>query len=327
MSYGDQRTGPWTLPKPTNLVSKPPILIKSLCGRFSHESYRRAYLSALGWDNLDPNGQPSYKYNVQGDLYVVPAQLLIFGLIASEYKIRQSILRPCSPHSFLRLRNDENKLTTEPAPLQFLSRGFSACNIVPRFEWFLAYPSAFAAWTSIYRFALNGTFDLQMPHADAQLTMCGVKKGDYFFVTRIAVMSVFVLEKPFEYAKGLACSEYIFYTKSKNALSLAKEKLLAKDVRISNCNLTKGLTDEQWTKIESLFLGSFQRRRINNKSNSPKYAPRDIINAIILKLGTPYPWWQLPVSVGLRYAAMKKYASLESAGAWQNIINTLLECS
>jgi hypothetical protein len=35
-------TGPWTLPKPTALVSKPPILIKSRCGRFSHESYRRA---------------------------------------------------------------------------------------------------------------------------------------------------------------------------------------------------------------------------------------------------------------------------------------------
>ena len=36
-------TGPWTLPKPTNLVSMSPILIKSRCGRFSYESYRRAY--------------------------------------------------------------------------------------------------------------------------------------------------------------------------------------------------------------------------------------------------------------------------------------------
>jgi hypothetical protein len=35
-------TGPWTLPKPINLVSKPPILMESRCGRFTHESYRQA---------------------------------------------------------------------------------------------------------------------------------------------------------------------------------------------------------------------------------------------------------------------------------------------
>ena len=43
-------TGPWTLPKPTNLVSKPPILMESRCGRFTRESYRQASsgLSMLG---------------------------------------------------------------------------------------------------------------------------------------------------------------------------------------------------------------------------------------------------------------------------------------
>jgi hypothetical protein len=41
-------TGPWTLPKPINLVSKPPILMESRCGRFTHESYRQA------WDKSFP---------------------------------------------------------------------------------------------------------------------------------------------------------------------------------------------------------------------------------------------------------------------------------
>ena len=40
-------TGPRTLPKPTNLVSKPPILMESRCGRFTHESYRQAYIGHL----------------------------------------------------------------------------------------------------------------------------------------------------------------------------------------------------------------------------------------------------------------------------------------
>ena len=110
------------------------------------------------------------------------------------------------------------------------------------------FPSASAAWGSVYRNALSGVFDLVMPRAEIDCTMFGFWVGKKFFATRIEVLKLRPTEAPHEFANGQARADYVFYEATLNSWN--QEQMTASaDPRVSPLGWVSPMTDEQWARV------------------------------------------------------------------------------
>jgi hypothetical protein len=150
-----------------------------------------------------------------------------------------------------------------------------AASSLGRLQWLYCFPSARAAFDSVYRYATQGTFGICLPNVDAEILVQGQLRQDVLFASRLFITACSPLEAPFAWA-GHQPEEF--------RLDGCKrwEQL---DPVLTDASLLQGsvgweLSDAEWSYVEHLFPPG--PRLISGKR------ARDSVSAILRKLGTGF---------------------------------------
>jgi hypothetical protein len=311
----------------------------------------REYLDGLGLPNLGADGQPVYEVSTSAGLLAIPAQVLVQAVLGVHSQFRRALLRPWGP-GFLMTAFAESgaqSLALRPTPHRMLQIQLEQPTIATKLEWILAYPSATAAWCSVYRHALDGRFDMDMPKAFATASISARPVDGKLFVTRLEVMVMTPAEEPHPYAAATANRSFIFNESVRRRPTHGKAAAPSRDERFA-CGQqrqagqseaadsgTKGggelqaqepseplatvvpLTDAQWARIEPLVLGALNPKGPAQPGAPRAHAMRDVVDVIRLKLGAPYSWLKVPVDRKLAKTASAMLSKLSRCGAWEAV--------
>ncbi len=312
------------------------------------------YLEGLGLAHLEESGQPVYEAMTDAGRMLIPAQLLVLATLGANSQFRQVLLRPWGPEFLMSACAElgAQQLTLRPTPNRMLRLQLEHPAIAAKLEWVLSYPSAAAAWGSVYRNALEGVFDMRMPKALATVSAWALPVDGTLLVTRLELLTLTPAEEPHPFATAQAKREFVFNnsvhrrpTHGKAAaptrdLSLAAQvhdqpsptagtlavnaaNILADTEAAANSGAVTRcvpkITDEQWLRIEPL-LTSTLKPIGGATSGAPRaHTLRELIDAIRLKLGTPYSWSKLPVAPKCMQGATVLLSKLKRAGVWAAI--------
>lgn len=154
------------------------------------------YLNAIGAPNLDARGQKTYVFSDAKHSIVLPAQLLVFEIIATLNTVKQLILTPSSPRQVVTVfRGNDETLEMRPS---HQGQQRLAISQLERLAWMQQYPSTQAFWSSVYLSALKGQLSPQLPKASLTAQLRGKFVGRTLYVTRIVSAHLAADEPPFE---------------------------------------------------------------------------------------------------------------------------------
>jgi hypothetical protein len=306
----------------------------------SLKTLRRAsaegYLSAIGSDPSLSAAQPVYEADTAKGMVIIPAQLLLMELFGAAAAFRRILFTPLSVSSLITATWAEEGVEVAPAPSPILKRlgppqvterkAISVRNgsgrdekSKLRAEWILTFPSVTAAWGSVYRHALRGRFDIDLPSADVDVALrCRAVNGKVF-VTSVTVMVIRPTELPHPFAINSQRREF----KMNESVNMRPRRrprdtyvAPSKDESIRLNASNPKLSDAQWLNVESLVNKNYC---LSGAGSSRRSSLRDVVDAVRLKLATPYSWSQLPVPPEMAYSARKMLSKLKRSGDWDRI--------
>ena len=191
-------------------------------------------------------------------------------------------------------------------------------NTVSRFEWMLSYPSAHKAWGSVYRNALDGRLDMALPKAIVDMSIRARRAGDRLMVAQLVARRLSPLEEPFEFANGLAAKEFLLQAcpprTHRGTAPIAVEELLR------SRGFAGPMNDDQWNRVDRILNVRMPHR---GRPGHPPRCLREIVDVILLKLGTPYSWKKMPTSSQLMASAFQWFSRLKKEGVWQEVMEEL----
>lgn len=286
----------------------------------------REYLDGLGLEALEANGQPVYEVSTCAGLLVIPAQLLVLATLGANSQFRRVLLRPWGPGFLMSAfaEHGAQSLAMHPTPNRMLQLQLERSALTSKVEWVLSYPSATAAWGSVYRHALDGRFDMDMPQAFATASVMARTVNGKLLVTRLRLMTLTPAEEPHPFATEVAKCAFVFNDGVNLRPTHGKAAAPTRDERFSTPQQGPGsvapLTDEQWARIEPLVRGSLHSKGPAKPGAPRTYSMREVIDVIQLKLGTPYSWSKVPADKKLVQSATVLLSKLKRRGVWEAIV-------
>jgi hypothetical protein len=281
------------------------------------------YLSGLGLDGLCTEGQAVYEFDSSIGVLVVPSQLLILATFGSQLPLRRELLAPLGPEALMTLLLTDGQLLLEKTPGRNRKENIGASMIRTRLEWLLTYPSARAAWGSIYRNALEGRFDSKPVRATAEVLPYGCLVGGKFLVTRLRVQKMTPDEEPHEFAHVAARSTFVFDTR----LLATHVPGQGRPARVNKFLVSWNgeLSDAQWGAIEPI-LETF-------KNSSPRgtrtrlYPQRALVNIMVSKAHGAQTSRVAKADAERRTneAAIELFYRLKRKGYWAQITSALTQ--
>lgn len=282
----------------------------------------RQYLDGLGFDALDAGSQPVYELGTEPGRLVIPAQLLVLAVLGANSQLRKVLLRPWGP-SFLMsafAAPGSAQLSVIRTPNQMLNLQFLYSTIVSRLEWVLSYPSATAAWGSVYRYALDGRFDMRMPRALATVSVLARLVKGRLLVTQMQLEALTPAEEPHPFAVIGAKREFLFHKRAPQCATHRKAATPACDESFASYARTvTPLTDEQWSDVEPGILGALQSKGGTGSGAPRAHSLRALVDVIRLKLDTAVPWSKVPADRMLAQGARVLLSKLKRNGVWDTV--------
>lgn len=289
----------------------------------------RGYLDAIGLPMHDDQGQTVYEVETEAGVLVIPTQLLVLATLGSVHQCRRVLLRPFGPTYLMSAFPPQRpgSLIVLPTPHRMQTLQMEGPSIAPKLEWVLSYPSATAAWGSVYRNALDGRFDMMMPRAEVTACIWAQRIGKKLFVTRLKVMKVTPTEEPHPFAADSAKHSFVFNSSLNTRQTHGKAAAPTGDTRVANIGGNCGsgaagctggavlpMTDAQWLALEQVMTG------ITTPAMARRHTVRAVLDVIFLKLGTPYPWTKVPADKRLVNSASVLLSKLKRLGVWDAVI-------
>lgn len=297
--------------QPLKLAGATTIQTTTSCAKWQRESGK------LFWEKLDiQDKKPSdcqgiFRVSVGGTPYLIPASVFIQAMMRPLQKIHQFLFKPQGLESFCTplLGNDKPNLG-----INLARKGlFDSHNKLPTwftgvYSWMSCFPSANRMWASVYNSANSGHLDIELPQALLTMSLTSVKHGEVNLVTKILISTIEADEPPFLFASNHANKIQL--------LSIAKPNLRATN-RHKLEILPRGevwqLTDKEWQAISAVMP----------RRNGNKYDMREIIDLILVKMGTGCPWRLLPFG-NLNFPIVQNtYHRLTTSGNWEKVKETL----
>lgn len=300
---------------PRNVRRQVSLLLSDLC-----PSSTRQYLDGLGLGHLNAAGQPAYEAETACGTLVVPAQLLILGLLAGTRQLRRLLLRPSGLQN-LPSCSQLRATFAQPDATHRLHHWPGGESERTRIEWLLTHPSASAAWSSVYRHALEGRFDMSMPQAEIVASVLVCPHEAKLLVTRLVVMQVEALENvPDCQARGRT---FVLNKIVNSRPTHGKAAAPASDIRLSRGGEVPPVTDEEWARIEPLLYSVLHTSVHGHKGAGRAYPMRTLLDVARLKLGTPYSWSKVPVDEKIAKSASVLLSKLQRKGVWEKVVSAL----
>jgi hypothetical protein len=270
------------------------------------------YLRGVGLEHLDGKGQVAYAVTTEAGRVVIPSQLMMMATVGAHGPCRALLLEPTEPSSLMQVHAGRGT----GLRIEASSEVYNQAPLVERLTWLLTYPSAHAAWGSVYRNALEGRFDMRLPKASVTASAHGLLAGDTLFVTELHLLELRPLEDPLPFAARYAPSSFVFNNTVGIRNTHGKAAAPAADVSIGTNGTVAPLTDEQWAAVEQVLKASEPKA-----PGRPRAHPlRDIVECIRLKLGTPYSWSKCPGDKALKQSASVLLSKLQREGTWGRVL-------
>jgi len=271
------------------------------------------YLRGVGLEHLDGRGQSAFAVPTGSGVAVIPSQLMVLGILGAQDACRKALLEPSTPGDLSQVFADApgHRLRIEAQ-----SRIYNRASLVERLTWLLTYPSAHAAWGSVYRHALNGRFDLRLPKAEVIASAHGRLEGSTLFVTELNLLELTPMEDPFPFAAASAPPSFVFNNKVSIRNTHGYAAAPAADARLGNEGGVQPLTDAQWAAVELVLKAAEPKAPGRPRAHSL----RNIFECIRLKLGTPYSWSKCPGDKALTQSASVLLSKLQREGTWEGVL-------
>lgn len=271
------------------------------------------YLRGLGLEHLDGCSQVAYVVPTDTGVAVIPSQVMLLATVGAQEHCREVLLEPSTPSDLMEVFPDapRNRLRFE-AP----SRIYNQASLVERLTWLLTYPSAYAAWGSVYRHALDGRFDMRLPKAEVVASAHGLLDGATLYVTELNLLELTPMEPPFPFAAAGAPPSFVLNNKVSIRNTHGQAAAPAAEARIGAAGAVAPLSDAKWAAVEQLVKTAEPKRPGRPRAHTL----RDIVECIRLKLGTPYSWSKCPGDKALVQSASVLLSKLQREGAWEGVL-------
>lgn len=258
------------------------------------------------------DGQAVFRL-VDGDRhYIIPTSVFITGMMRPIQHIQKFLFKPQGLESFCTplLEEGTPKVATHLPMESVFGRRTIPSGLLATYSWMNCFPSANAMWASVYHAACVGRLDIALPDARITMRVQSVKSDNFHLVTELCITKLEALEQPFGFAANH--TRHIVMHESAmldwQALNHPKNSLPAREKEWR-------LSDSEWLAISSLFL----------KRDSAKFDLRDIVDLILVKLGTGCPWRKLEFG-NLNFSIVQNtYRTLQKNGKWQKVERILTE--
>ncbi len=271
------------------------------------------YLEPLGLERLDPGAQRIYEVSADGATLIVPSQLLVLGLFGEHAATRALLFTPRDPSDLVGAHREGKACEFVSNPNRGRRLRKSSLGLLARLTWMSMYPSANAAWSSVYTNALAGIFDFRPASADVTVSASGRMHNGKLLVTSIRMLELRATDAPFDFATPGAPQDFVLtemiYRHPTHRLTVAPSQQLS----IAKQGVVEPLTDEQWSRVEPIL----KRVRWGGER---KHSLRALFDAIRLKYGAPYSWPTLPLPRKFVQVAQTLASDLKKAGAWDELM-------
>jgi transposase len=285
----------------------------------------RWYLAGIGCKDLETSGQRVYEFDSSIGVMVIPSQLLTIATLGSQQQVRSELFSPEGPEALMAVTVEDGKVTTALKPNRARCVDIYAPMIAVRLEWVLTYPSARAAWGSVYRNALDGRLDSVPVQGTADVLTHAVEVDGKLLVTSLNVLEVRPDEEPLPFAQGFAPKRFVFDTRRfmKPPVMAGRARATTGDDSLCALPSSGELTDEQWLAIEPFFTSKSGEPESARAVASRKYAVRDLADVMVHKMRTRLAWSKVPFDPKQVHSAIFLFYRLKNSGAWANVAATL----
>jgi len=277
------------------------------------------YLSGLGLAELDASCQRAYEFETAVGVVVIPSQLLVLATVGAQAPFRRALLKPWGPSFLMNAADEDGQYDIAPTPHCGHALRLESGSSLTRMRWLLAYPSATAAWCSVYAYALKARFDMTLPNATATASIRGKRVGGKLLVTRLQLLKMHPAEEPFEFAAH-APRHFVFNETVHRRPAHGQAAAPSSDEGLLSVDPVVPLADVEWSSLEPMLEGFLKSPDAKRPGQPRKHSLREIIDTIRLKLGTPYPWSKCPGSKSLVQSASVLLSKLQRGGMWEQIV-------
>lgn len=283
------------------------------------------YMTLLGLEGLSVDGQPVYEFLGAGRRLLVPAQLLVLATVGSQKQLRRELLSPEGPDALMTPMVRSGRLSMEPTAFRSRSYDLQPQWNGPRLEWIQCYPSVRRAWTSVHFNALHGRMNMSPIAATCEVNVRGIRAKDgTFLVTSLKLTEATPNEVPFEFARGLVASTYLFDTKKLvERPNGGKGRAVRKEEGLTNVSWAGAMSDDQWAAVQPLLASFLKLDRKDFGRPARKYEVRDLVDVMLAKSILGVPWPQAHPEERRVRTAIEMFYRLTKAGVWDQAVQTL----
>lgn len=285
----------------------------------------RDYLGGIGLPSLDAGGQQVYVVETHLGPVWVPAQLMILAMFGTNALTRPYLMSPLGLHMAMRSFEHRQGMRLVETPMN-PRRGADDREYGRRkLEWALHYPSAVAAWASIFAHAAHGRVAITLPNAVARLKLTGCSRGSDMFATGLSLVTVTPTEQPLEFARGRVPTDFVFHDGLRRDFSGTTRAgpPAARSEALMTASRGQPLTDAQWARLEPRVRRALQPSNPNFPGQPLRFPLRYLLDVLSLKFGTPLAWRKVPYPRAHVRAAKYVYLKLLRLGCWDEILKRL----
>ncbi len=268
------------------------------------------YLEAFGMRHARQDGHQVFHLNAVGREVLLPAGVLLLGLLSTLGFLGEHLLRPASLDQLVVPSADGDG----HPPSLLLPQSVQAqlgTHMSSRMSWLSSYPSARRFWESVYLSGMRGTLGCVTPRASIDVRLFGRTKGKTVLATRAFVRSVTPQEDTFEFARGAVPGSFHFATErdSNSAARLAAFRSatnipeLKRQADIPEGELGWMMTEDEWITV---------RQRLAAMGHSCRRDALAGVNAALEKHGSGQTWTSLWVAKGFS----STYSDWLRSGRW-----------
>lgn len=271
-----------------------------------------AYLNEIGVSvETSAASHQIYTFDHNGLLIVIPAILVLKALFKPSATVFEYLFRPAGLDMLVAPQQTNGSTSVALLHRKIRQHVPIAATSLGRLQWIYCFPSARAAFDSVYRHATQGTFGVRLPNADVEISVQGQLRQNVLIASRLSVTACSPLENPFDWAGHQPEEFRLDACKSWEQLNP-----VLTDPSILPGTAGWELSDFEWSGIEHFFPSG--RRRVGGKR------ARDFMDAILMKLGTGVGWAKVNSNLGTTCAVSSFYQNLRQSGRWDKVVTAVM---
>lgn len=275
----------------------------------------RKYASAFGIKSGVTEHHEIYLIRYGHTDIVLPASELQRTLFAMPPVIVGHLYRPNSMEHFCAPILSDDGLRTLVIPRKAFTKPRRVVAFEDRLVWFYAYPSAYRAWNSVYRFACSGRIAMDLPAAEVTIQLRGKYINKTFYAQRADILALTPCELPLEWT-NLQSRKLVLANPQRQHVVATR----IRDTRLLPLDGKWQLTDAEWDVIRKIV----SRRIIPGRDGRPpRHRIRSTVDGILTKMGTGKSWGEVAVSISNVHASNALYRRIAADGRWEEIADFL----